>query len=110
MNEELIEIFLEKGYIEVVGYNPVGDPVYKITKKFYEEQKELLADMKKMDSDILNSIWFKGYIDLKMDEEFMEDFDLALEYEAGDRRDWESLQRRKAEAEKVCTEAVPYIQ
>jgi hypothetical protein len=69
MNEELIEIFLEKGYIEVVGYNPVGDPVYKITKKFYEEQKELLADMKKMDSDILNSIWFKGYIDLKMDEE-----------------------------------------
>jgi hypothetical protein len=45
-----------------------------------------------------------------MDEEFMEDFDLAMEYEAGDRRDWESLQRRKAEAEKVRTEAVPYIQ
>jgi hypothetical protein len=45
-----------------------------------------------------------------MVEEFMEDFDLAMEYEAGDRRDWESLQRRKAEAEKVCTEAVPYIQ
>ncbi len=40
----------------------------------------------------------------------MEDFDLAMEYEAGDRRDWESLQRRKAEAEKVRTEAVPYIQ
>ncbi len=41
----------------------------------------------------------------------MEDFDLAMEYEAGDLRDWESLQRRKAEVEKVRTEAVvPYIQ
>lgn len=69
MNEELIEIFLDRGYIEVVGYNTVGDPIYKITKKFYEEQQELVEYMRKMDSDILNSIWFKGYIDLKMDED-----------------------------------------
>lgn len=68
MNEELIEIFLERGYIEVVGYNPVGDPIYKITKKFYEEQEELVEWMRKMDSDILNSLWFKGYLDLKMDK------------------------------------------
>jgi hypothetical protein len=45
-----------------------------------------------------------------MDDEYMENFFLAMKYEAGDRRDWESLQRRKAEAEMVRTEAVPYIQ
>lgn len=69
MDENLIKIFLERGYIEVVGYNPVGDPIYKMTSKFYEEQEELVDWMRKMDSDILNSLWFKGYIDLKMDED-----------------------------------------
>jgi len=68
MNEELIQIMLDRGYIEVVGYNPVGDPIYKVTKLFYEEQQELVDWMKQMDSDIMNSIWFKGFIDLKMDE------------------------------------------
>lgn len=69
MNEKLIEIFLEQGYIEVVSYNSIGDPIYKITQKFYDEQKELVDYMRTMDSDLLNSIWFKGYIDLKIDED-----------------------------------------
>lgn len=68
MNEDLINTLLERGYIEVVGYNPVGDPLYKMTKKFYEEQQELVQWMRQMDSDIMNSLWFKGYVDLKMDE------------------------------------------
>lgn len=68
MNEELIQIMLDRGYIEVVGYNPVGDPIYKVTKLFYEEQEELVEWMRQMDSDILNSLWFKGFIDMKMDE------------------------------------------
>jgi hypothetical protein len=69
MNEELIQIMLERGYIEVVGYNPVGDPIYKVTELFYQEQQELVEWMRQMDSDILNSLWFKGFIDLKMDED-----------------------------------------
>jgi hypothetical protein len=69
MNEELIKIFLDRGYIEVVGYNPVGDPIYKVTPLFYKEQEELVEWMKQMDSDIMNSLWFKGFIDLKMDKD-----------------------------------------
>ena len=69
MNDELIEEMLARGYIEVVGYNPVGDPLYKITPRFYEEQSDLVEWMKKMDSDIMNSLWFKGFLDLKMDED-----------------------------------------
>ena len=69
MNDELIEEMLARGYIEVVGYNPVGDPLYKITKLFYEEQADVVNWMKKMDSDIMSSLWFKGFLDLKMDED-----------------------------------------
>lgn len=69
MDENLINMLLEKGYIEMVGYNPVGDPLYKITPKFYEEQAEVVEYMKKVDSDIMNSLWFKGFLDLKMDED-----------------------------------------
>lgn len=69
MNDELIEEMLARGYIEIVGYNPVGDPLYKITPRFYEEQSDLVEWMKKMDSDIMSSLWFKGFLDLKMDED-----------------------------------------
>jgi chromosome segregation and condensation protein ScpB len=69
MNEDLIQALLEKGYIEVVGYNPAGDPLYKITPLFYEEQAEVVEYMRKVDSDIMNSLWFKGFLDMKMDEE-----------------------------------------
>ena len=69
MNEDLIKILLERGYIEMVGYNPVGDPLYKITELFYEEQEEIIEYMRQVDSDIMNSLWFKGYLDLKMSDE-----------------------------------------
>ena len=69
MNDDIIETMLERGYIEVVGYNSVGDPVYKVTTLFYEEQSELVEWMKKKDSDIMSSLWFKGFLDIKMDED-----------------------------------------
>lgn len=68
-SDEIIERMMEKGYLEEAGFNSVGDPLYRITPLFYEEQKELVEQMKKIDSDILNSLWFKGYLDLMMDED-----------------------------------------
>lgn len=69
MNEDLIKILLERGYIEVVAYNSIGDPIYKITELFYEEQEEVIEYMRNADSDVMNSLWFKGYLDLKMSDE-----------------------------------------
>lgn len=69
MEEDLVAAMLEKGYIEQVGYNAVGDPLYRLTPLFYKEQKELVEWMRKEDSDILSSLWFKGYIDLKMSDD-----------------------------------------
>lgn len=69
MNEELVRMMLEKGYIEEVGVNPVGDPLYKVTELFYKEHADVIEWMRQQDSDILSSLWFKGYIDLKMSED-----------------------------------------
>jgi hypothetical protein len=69
MNEDILKLFVEAGYVEVAGYNAAGDPIYKLTKLFYDEQKELAQWMKEQDSDIMNSLWFKGFIDLMMDSE-----------------------------------------
>lgn len=69
MDENLIKALLEKGYIEEVGTNPVGDPLYRITELFYEEQAELVEQIRQADSDIMGSLWFKGFLDMKMDEE-----------------------------------------
>lgn len=66
-NDELIELFLEKGYIVKAGNTPAGDPLYKLTEKFYNEQEELVEWLKQQDSDLLSNLWFKGYIDLRLD-------------------------------------------
>lgn len=68
-SDEIIERMMERGYLEEAGFNAAGDPLYRITPLFYEEQYELVEQMKKIDSDLLNSLWFKGYIDLMMDED-----------------------------------------
>ena len=39
MEEDLIAAMLEKGYIKHVGYNAVGDPLYRLTPLFYQEQQ-----------------------------------------------------------------------
>jgi hypothetical protein len=69
LNDEILEIFLKKGYIEPAGKNIAGDEVYRFTDLFYEEQAELVEFMRIQDSDILGSLWFKGYIDLMMDND-----------------------------------------
>lgn len=71
MNDELIQAFIDRGYIEVVGTNQVGDPLYKFTELFYQEQYELVEYMRLQDSDILFSLWAKGYIDTMLDDKGM---------------------------------------
>jgi hypothetical protein len=68
MSDDIIEIFLKNGYIEIVGQNSVGDNLYRFTELFYQEQSELVEQMRIQDSDLMNSLWFKGYIDLMMDD------------------------------------------
>ena len=69
MHEKVIKKMLKLGYLKIVGINPVGDEIYQFTEKFYEEQPEVIRNMKMNESDIISSLWFKGFIDIKMDED-----------------------------------------
>lgn len=67
-HEKIIKKMLKKGYIEIVGINGVGDEIYRLTPLFYEEQPELVRSLRESESDTMSSLWFKGFIDIKMDE------------------------------------------
>ena len=69
MDDDLVEKMLAAGYLTIVGQNSYGEPLYSFTEKFYAEQSDLVDFMKKSESDTLASLWFKGFIDIKMDEE-----------------------------------------
>ena len=69
LHEEMIKKFISLGYIAVIGYNSVGDEIYKFTEKFYEEHPDLVEYIKTKESDVISSLWFKNFIEIKMDDE-----------------------------------------
>ena len=48
-SDEIIEAMMKKGYLEEAGFNAAGDPLYRITELFYEEQAELVEEIKKIE-------------------------------------------------------------
>jgi hypothetical protein len=68
MDDKLVEKMLNAGYLKIVGFNKYKEPLYEFTSKFFEEQGELFQYIKTAESDALASLWFKEYIDIKMDE------------------------------------------
>jgi helix-turn-helix protein len=69
MNDKVIRRMISQGYIEIAGVNAVGDEIYKFTQKFYDEKPEIIEYIRTTESDTMSSLWFKGFIDLKMDDE-----------------------------------------
>ena len=69
MPDKVLKKMIKQGYIEVVGTNAVGDDIYKFTQKFYDEKPEIIEYIRTAESDVMSSLWFKGFIELKMDEE-----------------------------------------
>ena len=67
-DDDIVEQMLDRGYIEEAGFNNLGEPLYRLTEKFYEENEELMEQIKLAESDILSSLWFKNFIDIKMNE------------------------------------------
>jgi hypothetical protein len=69
MNDRVIKKMINQGYIEIAGVNAVGDEIYKFTQKFYDEKPEIIEYIRTTESDIMSSIWFKGFVELKMDDD-----------------------------------------
>lgn len=60
---------IEQGYLEIIGVDYEGDEIIRLTDKFFDENPHIIEESQMFDSDILASIWFKGFIDLKMGED-----------------------------------------
>ena len=69
MPDKIIKRMIKEGYVGVVGINQVGDEIYKFTQKFYDEKPEVVDYIRTTESDTLASIWFKGFIEMKLDED-----------------------------------------
>jgi len=68
-HEKMIKKMIKRGYIEIAGVNSVGDEIYRLTPLFYEEQPELAQFLRQTESDTISSLWFKGFLEIKMDED-----------------------------------------
>lgn len=66
--DDIVDWLIKEGYVVETGTNMVGEPIYKFSEKFYAEQKELLKEIKKTESDLVNSLWFKNFIEIRMNE------------------------------------------
>lgn len=67
IDDERIKKMIEQGYMRVAGKNSVGDEYYQFTEKFYREQPNLVSMIKKAESDVMFSLWLKGFLEIKMD-------------------------------------------
>lgn len=68
-DDEIIDEMLKNEYIEPAGYNKVGEPLYRLTQKFYNENREMIDRLKVIESDLLSSLWFKNFIEIMMNED-----------------------------------------
>jgi len=68
-SDAMIEKMIEKGYLIEVGENSLGEPLYRLTPKFYEEQESLVHEIKMIESDIIMSLWFKNFVEIRMNDD-----------------------------------------
>jgi hypothetical protein len=67
--DEMIEAMIERGYLVQVGFNNMGEPLYRLTERFHAEHADLVEEIKLNESDIVSSLWFKNFIDIRINEE-----------------------------------------
>ena len=67
--DQIVDWLLKNEYVEEIGANILGEPVYKFTKKFHSEQAELIKQIRLTESDLISSLWFKNFIDVRITDE-----------------------------------------
>jgi hypothetical protein len=67
--KKIIEEMIINGYVEIIYQNSRGDDMFRFTDKFFDDHPEILEQMQMYDSDILSSLWFKDFIEIKMSED-----------------------------------------
>lgn len=70
--EDLQEIFfymLENGYMEEVGYDFTGEPIYRMTSKMIKDFPDLFQAHMEATNETIFSLWQKNLLEMKMTED-----------------------------------------
>jgi len=59
---------IENEYIEIFGTHEDGKEMVRFTDKFIDDYPEYFQKVKDTDDDIMRSLWFKGFINISLDE------------------------------------------
>lgn len=59
---------IENGLLEIFGSHSNGKEMFRFTDKFIDNYPEYFKNIVKTDDDIMRSLWFKGFIDISIDE------------------------------------------
>lgn len=69
LEKATLKDMIQKGYVEIFGVFPDGREMRRLTEKFAEDFPDKFRFIDINDGDILSSLWFKGYIDIALDED-----------------------------------------
>jgi hypothetical protein len=67
--EEFFIYLIENDFIVFSGFDPDGDPTYKMTSKMIEYFPEIFEEHLSLTNNIIFDVWQKGLIEVVMTEE-----------------------------------------
>jgi hypothetical protein len=71
-DEDIQEIFifmLQNGYMEEIGIDITGDPVYRMTPKMIRDFPDLFDAHLSATNEVIFNLWQKGMLEMKMNDD-----------------------------------------
>jgi hypothetical protein len=82
--EEVMEYMLENSYIEEIGIDEDGEPIYKMSPEMMKDFPDIFNAHMEVTNELLFSVWQKGYVEMTMTEDgewLIIPTDVTLNYE-----------------------------
>jgi hypothetical protein len=71
-DEDIQEIFifmLQNGYMELIGLDPFGEPLYRMTPKMGRDFPDLFDAHLSATNEVIFSLWQKGLLEMNMNND-----------------------------------------
>jgi hypothetical protein len=82
--EEMMDYMIKNNYIQSVGIDEDGEPIYKMTQDLIEDYPDIFEAHMEFTNELLFSVWQKGYVEMTMTEDgewIIIPTDVTLNYE-----------------------------
>jgi hypothetical protein len=82
--DEMMDYMIKHNYIQSVGIDEDGEPIYKMTQDLIEDYPDIFEAHMEFTNELLFSVWQKGYVEMTMTEDgewLIIPTDVTLNYE-----------------------------